>query len=212
MRIYDISVPISPNLPTWPGDPPVTLERIARMEEGASSNVSQISMSVHTGTHIDAPYHFLGGDTPTCEKLALNTLTGRAYVLQIPVEVDTITAKVLERAHIPPRTRRLLLKTRNSHNWTLQSSKFIEDFVAISPSGAQHLAERGIKLVGIDSASVAPFNSQVPTHKILLEAGMILIENLNLSEVSQGRYSLYCLPLKIVGADGAPARVILIGV
>jgi arylformamidase len=188
------------------------LERVSKMEEGASCNVSQIVLSVHAGTHVDAPYHFMGSDTPTCEQLSLSTLTGRAYVLQIPDEIDLITAEVLEKAHIPPRTRRLLLKTRNSHNWANQNTQFRQDFVAISPSGAQHLAERGIKLVGIDYASVAPFNSQAATHQILLKAGMILIENLDLSEVSQGRYSLYCLPLKIVGADGAPARVILIGV
>jgi arylformamidase len=182
------------------------------MEDGAEANVSQVSMSVHLGTHVDAPYHFLGGETLTIEKMPLNMLIGRAYVLQLDDSVDSITASVLEAAHIPPRTRRLLFKTRNSRLWQQNDGGFAEDFVAIQADGAQCLVERGIKLVGVDYLSVAPFAKPAPTHRILLQAGIILIEGLDLSQVTQGRYSLYCLPLKIDGADGAPARVILIGV
>lgn len=212
MRIYDVTVPITNNLPVWPGDPSPSIQRISKMEDGGDANVSQLTMSAHLGTHVDAPFHFLGGDATTIEQLPLNLLIGRAYVLQLADEVDTITATELESAEIPPRTRRLLFKTRNSRLWQNHAGSFAEDYVAISADGAQFLVDRGIKLVGIDYLSVAPFATQAPTHKILLEAGIILIEGLDLSAVSQGRYSLYCLPLKITGADGAPARVILIGV
>jgi len=119
---------------------------------------------------------------------------------------------VLTRAGVPPRTRRLLFKTRNSAYWTGENIRFHEDFVAISPEGAKFIVNHGIRLVGVDYLSVAPFAQPGPTHEILLEAGIVVIEGLNLSQVSQGRYSLYCLPLKIAGADGAPARAILIGV
>jgi arylformamidase len=212
MRTYDISLTITPDLPTWPGDPQIVLERFSKMEEGAACNVTQISACVHIGTHVDAPYHFLGNETQTVDQIPLNLLTGRAYVLHLPDQVDLITAAVLEQAAIPPRTRRLLFKTRNSAYWRAGVNRFQEDFVAISPDGAQFIVEHGIRLVGVDYLSVAPFAAPEPTHEILLKGGVVVIEGLNLSQVSQGRYTLYCLPLKIAGADGAPARAILIGI
>jgi arylformamidase len=211
MRIYDISLTVQPDLPTWPGDPPIVIDRFMKKEEGASSNVTRISMCAHSGTHVDAPYHFLGGEAVTIEQIALKTLTGRVYVLEM-LSDDLITAKALEKADIPPRTRRLIFKTRNSALWSNPSHAFRTDFVALSPDGAQFLVERGVKLVGVDYLSVAPYDDPTPTHEILLKAGVVVIEGLNLSEVSQGRYSLYCLPLKLAGSDGAPARAILIGV
>lgn len=212
MRTYDISLTISHDMTVWPGDPPVAIERVQKMEEGASANVSGIEMSVHTGTHVDAPYHFLGGNTPTAEQLSLKLLTGRAYVLQISHDTESITAQVLQRAEIPPRTRRLLFKTRNSEYWTQNKHSFHKDFVSLSLDGAQYLVERGVKLVGVDYLSIAPYKEGGPVHETLLRAGVVIVEGLNLSEISQGRYALYCLPLKIKGADGAPARAILVGV
>lgn len=212
MRTYDISLTITPDLPTWPGDPQIVLERFSKMEEGAACNVTQISACVHIGTHVDAPYHFLGDGTQTVDQIPLNLLTGRAYVLHLPDQVDLITAAVLEQAAIPPRTRRLLFKTRNSAYWHAGVNRFQEDFVALSPDGAQFIVDHGIRLVGVDYLSVAPFTAPEPTHEILLKGGVVVIEGLNLSQVSQGRYTLYCLPLKIAGADGAPARAILIGI
>ncbi len=211
MRIYDISLPITPGMVVWPGDPRVVLERVGKMEEGSDSNVTHLSMSAHTGTHVDAPYHFMGGDSLTVDRLPLKLLTGRAYALHLP-DVDLITAGVLEKAEIPPRTRRLLFKTRNSSYWSKSALPFQTQFVAISPDGAQHLVDRGIKLVGIDYFSVAPYADSGPTHQILLKAGVVILEGLDLSKVTQGRYTLHCLPLKLVGCDGAPARAILIGV
>ncbi|RPI33108.1 MAG: cyclase family protein [Chloroflexota bacterium] len=210
MHTYDISLTISPELPTWPGDPSVVLERVAKIEEGANANVSRIDMGVHTGTHVDAPYHFLQqGKSVEC--LSLKVLTGRAYVLDLP-GVDIITAKVLENSDLPPRTRRLLFKTRNSQYWARRENIFQTDFVGISPDGAEFLVKRGVKLVGVDYLSVAPYKKSRPTHEIFLEAGVVVVEGLDLSEISQGRYTLFCLPLKLAGSDGSPARAILVGV
>ena len=210
MQTYDISLSISPDLPTWPGDPPIVLERVDKIEEGANNNVSRLDMSVHTGTHVDAPFHFLP-DGKTVEQLKLNQLTGRVYVLNLP-DADLITEAVLEKAQIPPRTRRVLFKTRNSEYWARQEKSFQTDFVALSPDGAHYLVQRGVKLVGVDYLSVAPYKQSKLTHEILLKAGVVVVEGLDLSEVSQGRYTLFCLPLKLVGSDGAPARAILVGV
>lgn len=210
MHTYDISLTISPSLPTWPGDPSVVLERVEKIEDGSDANVSRIDIGVHTGTHVDAPYHFFRNGK-TVENINLNLLTGRAYVLYLP-DVDTITASVLEQSQIPPRTRRVLFKTRNSTYWKNNENQFQTDFVALSADGADYLIRRGVKLVGVDYLSVAPFDQSRPTHEILLSAGVVILEGLDLSGVTQGRYTLYCLPLKLAGSDGAPARAILIGV
>lgn len=212
MRIYDVSLMISSKLPVWPGDPQVLLERVAKIEEGADANVTQIKMGAHVGTHVDAPYHFLGEGRETVDQLSLSVLTGRAYVLRIPDEVKVITADVLEKANLPSRTRRLILKTRNSGYWSDATANFQEEFVGLSADGAQFIVDRGIRLIGIDYLSIAPFHQGKPTHQILLDAGVVIVEGLNLSEVMPGRYTLYCLPLKLAGSDGAPARTILIGV
>ena len=211
MHIYDITLTISPGIPVWPGDQEVILERVSKTEDGSSFNVSRLEMSVHSGTHIDAPYHILGGDSPTVEQIALKTLSGRVYVLDLP-DVDLITSRILKDAEIPPRTRRLLIKTSNSKLWADRVAEFHKDFAAVSPDGAQYLVDRGVKLVGVDYLSVAPYEDAVPTHEILLRAGVVIVEGLDLSQVSQGRYMFHCLPLKLAGSDGAPARAILIGV
>ncbi|RPI87485.1 MAG: cyclase family protein [Chloroflexi bacterium] len=211
MQTYDISLDISPQMITWPGDPSVTLERVKKIEEGASANVSRMDIGVHTGTHVDAPFHFLR-DGKTIDCLPLRLLTGRVYVLHLPDSVNEITSQVLQKAEIPPRTRRLLFRTRNSKLWAKHEKNFREDYVALSADAADFLVKRGVKLVGVDYLSVAPFHSTIPTHEILLKAGVIVVEGLNLSQVAPGRYTLYCLPLKLIGADGAPARAILVGV
>jgi arylformamidase len=196
----------------WSGDSPIEIERVSKIKDGANANVSKLTMSLHAGTHIDAPYHFLDGGL-TVEKIPLKMLFGRAYVLHVPDDVNLITADLIKNSSIPPRTRRVLFKTRNSKIWDSKNkNSFQEDFVAISPDAAEYLVKRGVKLIGVDYLSVAPFNDSVPTHTILLQANVVIVEGLNLSEVSQGRYTLYCLPLKISSVDGAPARAILVGV
>ncbi|HKY55411.1 MAG TPA: cyclase family protein [Anaerolineales bacterium] len=209
MTIHDISLTISPALPTWPGDPPLELELIESMNQGAHANVTRMSSAVHLGTHVDAPHHFLN-DGRTVESLSLDVLTGPCYVTQLPDGIDAITSEVLERSEISGDMKRVLFGTRNSHLWAKAESKFQTDFVAITEDGAEWLVERGIQLVGVDYLSVAPYGDSVPTHTVLLKAGVVVVEGLNLSQVMRGFYDLYCLPLKIAGSDGAPARAILI--
>ena len=209
MTIYDISLTISPALPTWPGDPALELEQIESMDKGAHANVTRISAAVHLGTHVDAPHHFLN-DGRTVENLPLDILTGPCYVTQLPDGVDMITAEVLERTEITSDMKRVLFGTSNSHWWKNGETKFQTDFVAITEDGAEWLVARGLQLVGVDYLSVAPYGDSVPMHTILLKAGVVIVEGLNLSQVSRGFYDLYCLPLKIANSDGAPARAILI--
>jgi len=209
MTIYDISLTISPDLPIWPGDPAVELKKIESMDEGASANVTQMNSSLHVGTHVDAPHHFLN-DGRTVDGLSLDVLTGSCYVLQLPDGVDAITAEVLERSEITSDMKRILFGTSNSHFWAQGEKEFQTDFVAITEDGAEWLVEHGVQLVGVDYLSVAPYDDLTATHSILLKAGIVIVEGLNLSQVIRGFYDLYCLPLKVAGADGAPARAILI--
>jgi arylformamidase len=209
MRIYDVSVGISPQMPVWPGDPSVRLERVREIARGANSNVSHLTCGVHVGTHVDAPSHFLDG-APSVETLSMKVLNGRAYVVDL-LEAEVLDAETLEASGIPPRTQRLLFKTRNSEYWARGVTKFQTDFVAVDRSGAEWLVQKGVQLVGIDYLSIAPYGESRPTHHVLLQAGVVVVEGLDLSQVSRGRYTLHCLPLKLMGSDGAPARAILVG-
>jgi arylformamidase len=210
MTIYDITLTISPDMPVWPGDPAVELKQVSFIDKGANANVSHLSFGVHTGTHVDAPHHFLN-DHNTVDQLPLELLTGPCYVMQFPDDVDFITAEVLERTPLPAGTTRLLFGTRNSHYWAQNEKTFQTDFVGVTEDGAHWLVEHSIKLIGVDYLSVAPYKQSRPTHVALLAAGMVIVEGLNLSQVPRGFYDLYCLPLKIAASDGAPARVILVG-
>lgn len=209
MTIYDVSLTISPNLPTWPGDPGVELEQVESMDKGAGYNLTRISTSVHVGTHIDAPRHFIK-DGSTVEHLPLEVLTGPCYVVQLPDGVEAITAEVLERTEVTSEMKRILFGTRNSHLWARGETQFQTDFVGITEDGAEWLVERGVQLVGVDYLSVAPYADVIAPHITLLGRGVIVVEGLNLSRVMRGFYDLYCLPLKIENCEGAPARVILI--
>ncbi|OGN89907.1 MAG: hypothetical protein A2Y88_11740, partial [Chloroflexi bacterium RBG_13_48_10] len=160
MRTYDITLTITPHMVVWPGDPKVSLKRTSSIASGDSSNVSQITMSCHTGTHVDAPDHFLNNGK-TVESLSLDLLVGRAYVLHLP-DVNLITASVLMDADIPPRTRRLLFKTRNSDYWAKGNKEFQTDFVGLSVDAAELLVDRNVRLVGIDYLSIAPFKLGKP--------------------------------------------------
>jgi arylformamidase len=196
-------------MPVWPGDPQVVLERVSSIEEGANANVSKISMSVHTGTHMDAPVHFLQGGK-SIDTLPLEILIGPAQVIRLPDSVETITAGILEKAGIREGVERLLIKTRNSTYWTNPDDDFKTDFLAVEADGAAYLVKRGVKLVGIDYLSIAPFKRSRPTHETLLKAGMVILEGADLSAVPAGFYQLICLPLKLGGCDGSPARAVLI--
>ncbi len=210
MIIHDISLSISPDMPVWPGDPAVVLQQVSSMDAGAHDNVSRLECGVHTGTHVDAPHHFMN-DHRTAESLSLDILVGPACVVQVPEDVKVITAETLENASIPAGTVRLLLKTSNSRLWARGEKEFFTGFVAISAEGADWLVRHNVRLVGVDYLSVAPYKQSIPTHRALLGAGVIVVEGMDLSAVLPGIYDLYCLPLKLVGSDGAPARAILVG-
>jgi arylformamidase len=210
MKIYDVSLSISPEMVVWPSDPAVQLERASSMDAGAHANVSRLACGVHTGTHVDAPHHFLN-DGRTVEGLSLEILTGPAQVVHIPDEAPVVTGEVLERAGVPAGTARLLLKTRNSQFWQSGSREFHADFVGVNEDGADWIVRHGVKLIGIDYLSISPYKHSVEPHQALLKPGLVILEGLDLSAVSPGAYMLYCLPLKLVGSDGAPARTILVG-
>ncbi|MCJ7624192.1 MAG: cyclase family protein [Anaerolineaceae bacterium] len=207
-KIYDITLTITPDLPVWPGDEPIYLERVSRLEDGDTANVTNFKASVHAGTHIDAPCHFIDG-ARSVEQIPLDCLIGAAQVLEIPQDHDLITADVLQSAWIDNNATRILLKTKNSHCWK-KRNKFWKDYIGVSPDGAEFLVKQGIKLLGIDYLSVAPFDDLITPHEILLKAGVVVLEGIDLSDVPAGYYQLFCLPLKLGGSDGAPARVILI--
>jgi len=209
MRYHDVSVTVTSKLVTWPGDPSVELERVEKIEDGANANVSRVAMGVHTGTHVDAPFHFIEDGT-TAETLPLDVLLGSVQVIDLGDQVSVITKEVLQQAKMIHGVSRILLKTRNSSIWTRGETEFQTDFVGIDASGAEYLVEKGVQLVGIDYLSIAPYKQSRPTHKILLGARVIIIEGLDLSQVDAGVYELVCLPVKLGGSDGAPARVILI--
>jgi arylformamidase len=206
-RIYDITVPIENGMPVWPGDPPVRLEQVAAIAAGANANVSSLACGVHVGTHVDAPHHFIDG-AATVEQLPLEALVGRAYVADLR-RAEVIDADALQKAGIPPRTERLLLRTRNSEFWKRGERTFQTNFVGVDAAGAAWLVGRKIRLVAVDYLSVAPYRNSRPTHEILLRAGIVILEGVDLSRVPPGRYHLTCLPMKLVGSDGAPARAIL---
>ncbi len=209
MAFYDISLTLHPQMPSWPGDPAVAMERVRKIEAGDNANVTRIDMGVHNGTHVDAPIHFIPGE-PGVDALDLNVLNGPALVVELPETVTTVTAAVLDAAAIPPGTVRLLLKTRNSRWWAQGETAFQTGFVGIEANAAEYLVRRGVRLVGVDYLSVAPYKRSRPTHEALLKAHVIPVEGLDLSKVPPGLYTLYCLPVKIAGCDGAPARAILV--
>ena len=210
MKYYDVTLEISPELPVWPGNPRIELERTLKIEEGANANVSRLSLGVHTGTHVDAPYHFLP-EGHSVESLLLEDLVGRAHVVDMTSVKDVIGLRAVQSALIPRRATRVLLKTRNSRLWKIRDRGFHEDFVGVDQEAAAWLVERGIRVLGVDYLSVAPWKRSRPTHEILLKNRVVVIEGLNLSAVRPGAYTLYCLPLKLKGCDGAPARVVLAG-
>lgn len=209
MKIHDISLTVTPTLPVWPGDPPIVLERVSKMEEGEHNNVSRLALSAHAGTHVDAPYHFIA-DGSTIETLPLDVLVGQCQVVQLADDVDLVTEEVLQTAGIEAGMERVLLKTRNSRYWQEQGLPFQTGFVAVDPSGAAYLVARGVRLIGIDYFSIAPYGDSIPTHRILLNTAMVILEGIDLSRVEPGKYTLCCLPLKLGGSDGAPARAVLL--
>lgn len=206
MRIYDVSLPIRSGMVVWPGDADVVVETVRSQADGSRANVSAARLGLHTGTHVDAPCHFITGAAGV-DSLALDALIGAAWVAELPTD-GPVTVQDLARDGIPDEAQRLLLKTRNSTLWARPG--FCPDFAHLTPDAARWVVDRGIRLIGVDYLSVEAFTGDGSTHEILLGAGVVVLEGLNLSEVSSGWYTLYCLPLKVLGGDGAPARVVLV--
>jgi arylformamidase len=205
-RWVDVSVPLRGGMVHWPGDQEVSIKRIKSIDSGGTSNVSVLSMSAHTGTHMDAPVHFLEGGTGV-DSLPLEAVLGPARVIAIR-DRESIKVEELLRHRIR-RGERVLFQTWGAgERW--KTDRFDESYVYISSGAAQLLVDRGVRLVGVDYLSVGGYRKDsAETHQILLGAGIWVVEGLNLSRVKPGRYDMVCLPLRITGGDGAPARVAL---
>jgi len=205
-RLVDVSVLLAPGLATYPGNPEYDITPVRRIADGDSSNSSRLVMGTHTGTHVDAPKHFFD-DKPGVDALPLELLVGRARVIDLPHR-GGITERHLADAGLREDIR-VLLRTPNSALWNSHDG-FHTDYTYVTEEAARFLVEQGVKVVGVDYLSVEQFKKPgAPAHHALLGAGVIIIEGLNLSEVEAGQYEMYCLPLRLAGADGAPARVVL---
>lgn len=208
MKIYDVTVPISNRVPIYTGDPTASVESVHEIGKGDPANVSKMCFGVHTGTHVDAPNHFIEGRRRV-DQLDLEKLMGTCRVIAINESADAIAPEHLGDLG---GVERVLFKTRNSAFWNNPEEGFRTDFTFISPEAARVLAERGIKLVGIDYLSVERFGStDFETHHTLLEKEVVIIEGVDLRQIEPGDYELICLPLNYLGGqgDGAPARTIL---
>ena len=205
MKLIDISVLLDEKLASYPGNTPFSIEPIKRIARGDSSNVSTLHMSAHSGTHVDAPRHFFDS-APGTEALSLEMLVGRTRVIDLATR-KAVTGDDLAAFDLSEDVR-LLLKTSNSRLWG--SPEFHSEFIGLTESAARHLVDHGVKLVGVDYLSVEVFHTPgAPAHHVLLGAGTVVIEGLNLRDVDPGVYDMFCLPLRVSGCDGAPARVVL---
>lgn len=207
MKIYDVSIPLQSGMLVWPGDDNPEFEQYNAIDNGDIVNSTRIYSSAHIGTHVDAPRH-LFNEGRTIDEIPLKVLIGTTMVVDLN-NINQIDRQVLSSIKWQNSTR-ILFKTRNSKYWKSPIHKFEQDFVSLAPDGAEFLLEKKIELVGIDYLSIDLFNAdQLPVHKILLKEDVVVIEGLNLAEVPEGLYELICLPIKILGSDGAPARAIL---
>jgi arylformamidase len=205
MRYYDISLNLSPDTVRWVVAPPLQVIERRRMARGDEVNASAVTMSVHSGTHVDAPFHFLPDGAPI-DALPLETFMGPALVHAVEDAGRHITAAHVDAIDLAGATR-VLFKTRNSG--LLRKAAYDPHFVAFSVEAARALVHRGVTLVGLDYLSVAHADEQVPVHRAFLDRGVILLEGIDLADVQPGRYELICFPLRLRGSDGAPCRAVL---
>jgi len=203
MEILDVSIPIRTRMPIYPANPGVALRRIDAIADGAVANVSAVDLGAHTGTHVDAPNHFLDG-AGGVDTVALAPLIGPAVVVDATAVDKTLDAAAVAAAGVPAGAERVLFKTRNSQLW--EQDEFSEDFVSFDASGARALLDAGVRLVGIDYLSIGDPGA----HRALLGADVAVVEGLDLRAAEPGPYQLVCLPLKLVGSDGGPARAVLL--
>ena len=206
---FDVTYPINERMVHWPGQPPTTLERVSSIAEGDAANVSVLRMSLHTGTHMDAPLHFLAGEADITT-VPFEVMVGNMRVARI--EGESLSRDQIEayeaRAGAFVKGEKVFFRTENSSRPWLEEP-FKKDYVAVEAEAARYLADKRILVVGVDYLSVAPFDNPAETHRILLSAGIWIIEGLDLREVDEGRFEMMALPLKIEGSDAAPLRVLL---
>ena len=208
--IYDISIPIRAGGVVYPGNPAISITAQQAIAQGAGANVSRLDFGSHTGTHVDAPKHFFD-DGAGVDALPLDVLMGPARLIAFADAVTSIGESELSPHNLTGVTR-LLMRTRNSRWLASGSTEFHQDYTYLAPDGAAYLAGLGITLVGVDYFSVEQFRSgHHKTHRTLLERGIVIVEGLMLDEPPAGDYELRCLPLRLAGLDGAPARAVLIG-
>ena len=189
MTIYDITVPLTTEMPTYPGDPGVQITDFYALAQGDPANLTRLNIGAHTGTHVDAPAHFMQGASPV-ESMPLDVLIGAAQVIHLPDDRMSIDKEFVE-SHVESGTTRVLFKTRNSSFWNDQSLGFRQDFTYLELAAAEFLVAQGVKLVGIDYLSIEQFGQKDhPTHLALLAKGVVIVEGLNLSAVPAGRYEL----------------------
>jgi arylformamidase len=205
MRILDISVPLRTGMPHWPNSPGCTVTRVLDQLAGDEVTSSSIDLDVHCGTHLDAPLHYLRNGA-SVDDTDLGSCVGPAFVADLR-GITEIGSGQLE-ARVPQGETRLLLKTDNSALW--RKPHFVKNFAALTVDGAQWVADRGMRLVANDYLSIQLFNGDPRTHRVLMEAGVIILEGVDLSEAAPGTYDLICLPLRIADAEGAPARAVLL--
>jgi arylformamidase len=207
MELFDISVPLRPGMVVYPGDTLFHADRPRAMARGDAYNLTRLQLSAHAGTHVDAPLHFIDGGTGVTD-LPLTALIGPAHVVDATGISADIDAATLARLDVPAGATRLLFKTPNSRLWDLDD--FSDKFFGVTADAAEVLVSRGVELVGIDYLSLAPASDPVPAHVVLLEAGVVILEGVDLRAVEPGPYQLICLPLPLEGCDGAPARAVLL--
>jgi arylformamidase len=200
----DISVRLHGAIPIWPGSDGFRIRRARAIAGGDEANVSTIEMDVHCGTHVEAPLHFIDGGA-ALDTIPLDVFVGTARVIHLP-DADSIGPREL--GAVPAGTERLLIRTRNSGTWPHEPS-FNRDYVALTADGARRIADRRIRLVGIDHLSIQRWGDDPETHRILMRAGVVILEGLDLSAVGAGEYRLTCLPLRLDGAEASPVRAIL---
>lgn len=206
MTLYDATLPLIPNMATWPGEPGPDRTLIKRIARGDAANVSKLTLGVHTGTHVDAPIHFIPG-AGGIETVPLDALVGPGLVVDIG-DAPAITAQLLDDLKLPAGVERVLFKSRNSR--FSADTQFHQDFTAIAHDAARWLVARGLRLVGVDYLSVEQFAAPEPiTHRTLLGANIAVLEGAFLRDVPAGAYHITALPIKLVGSDGAPTRLIL---
>ena len=210
-RIHDVSLGIAGDMLVWPGDPAVEVVPRLQMSKGDPANVSELRIGTHTGTHVDPPVHFIEGGAGI-DQVSLDVLAGEATVADLRGHPGPLSRADLEGLDLPQEITRLLLKTNNSEQWTkARPLEFDSDYTCLSVEAADWLIEHGIELIGVDYLSVEEKGSQGhPVHVKLLSSGVVIVEGLDLSAIEPGEYTLVCLPLKILGGDGGPARALLI--